>query len=159
MLLRCGNMFFKAYVQMENGFFNCKYSAIPSLVPVFEMLVVYSQLSYNLSRKEYVCQHWLMKMHICYILCILHEIHSLTLLVPGGVVSSASLIARAGLCIQSLGTAAARCSLLAHLGLTQVGVYVSLGGLHIQGSKVKLFPFHLWAMALSHHLACFPETP
>lgn len=52
MLLRCGNMFFKAYVQMENGFFNCKYSAILSLVPVFEMLVVYSQLSYNLSRKE-----------------------------------------------------------------------------------------------------------
>lgn len=43
------------------------------------------------------------KMHICYILCIVHEIHSSTL-VPGGVVSSASLIGRAGLRIHSLGT-------------------------------------------------------
>lgn len=90
---------------------------------------------------------------------ILHEIHSLTLLVHSwcGVVYLSHWQGR--LLHPFSGNPAAWYSLLAQSGLTQVGVCVSLGGLHIQSSNVKLFPFHLWAVALSHCLPCSPETP
>lgn len=85
----------------------------------------------------------------CYILCILLEIHSLTPFIHFCCVCSLCHWQDRPLHLFCSGTPAAPCFFL---GLTQAGVYVSLGGPHVQRKKVKLFPFHLCATALSHRV-------